>query len=809
MKLFIKFFLFISLVFSFFVFKAEADSTVSIKVESGINGVAKRDKAFPVEVTVKNSGEAFSGQLVVTVSPDHQSTGNLVFPVELAGNTEKTIQFSVPGNRIDSYNARNNQTDFNQVRLYEGDWSSGNVVASERYLKPRWMPTERFVIGVLSNQPDSLSFLKLIDFMTDSDVMFIESNDIPNQSEGLESLDVLVTHQISLNQLEKEQQRAIEEWLYNGGHILASSEPGLSNKYGSLGHYLPLQVNDRLAISNPEIFSKVVKHNFETETPFNVFTGELKPEATVVYEEKGIPFVVQQSYGLGGSVIQTSYSIADPALVDWDGYSKWWRQLVNGLSQNMSNIKYSPYNYNGVQYAVGENSNWFPSFSGEKLPIIYLFLGFYVIVLIPIQYVLLKRKDKREWAWVIIPLFAIVSSAAIFSFGAFDRLTLTVNETSVIALDGKGKGTGYTGFSLLSNGAGDYEVDLLHKEEYLNPERPFPMSTRYINNPEDLMDYAYVSKDVKKEQVLFRDVEFWSIRTGKLKLPLQETGQIDGDLMFKDGVVSGMLTNQLSFSLSEVYLLAGTEFYELGGINQGEQLAVNLEVNEKINGFFNSPANSIPAQMYPNAHHYQNNKIDFDERKKHQLIEQVVRQNFYIQEGDGPVLIGLSNDSLVPMEVNGKTPRKNSLNVITQAVTVDIQSTDRIPVKKETLIPELKVIEGNLHFNGLLENERFVDVSPGTFDLIYSLPTIFKKQDSELTKVIVTFSRLRNDTTFRLYNYQTSDYEDFNGNNRVYTFENELSNYINPSGQFTIQFEHAVNGRVDIPQVSIEGMLNK
>ena len=63
----------------------------------------------------------------------------------------------------------------------------------------------------------------------------------------------------------------------------------------------------------------------------------------------------------------------------------------------------------------------FPSFK-VSAPLIFGIIIFYIILIIPVLYFILKRKDKREYAWWIIPVVALLTSIAIFGYGAKDRI---------------------------------------------------------------------------------------------------------------------------------------------------------------------------------------------------------------------------------------------------------------------------------------------------------------------------------------------------------------------------------------------------
>ena len=68
---------------------------------------------------------------------------------------------------------------------------------------------------------------------------------------------------------------------------------------------------------------------------------------------------------------------------------------------------------NQLSYTVGETNELFPSFK-VSAPLIFGIIALYIIIIIPILYFILKRKDKREYAWWIIPSDCVINISCNF-----------------------------------------------------------------------------------------------------------------------------------------------------------------------------------------------------------------------------------------------------------------------------------------------------------------------------------------------------------------------------------------------------------
>src|SRR3989304_3231796 len=83
---------------------------------------------------------------------------------------------------------------------------------------------------------------------------------------------------------------------------------------------------------------------------------------------------------------------------------------------------------------------------GEQLLVL---LVAYIVLIGPVNYLILRRLDRREWAWLTMPLLIVVFSAGAFGLGRLLKGSDTVvNEIAIVrgaAGAGSGLGPGYGG----------------------------------------------------------------------------------------------------------------------------------------------------------------------------------------------------------------------------------------------------------------------------------------------------------------------------------------------------------------------------
>jgi hypothetical protein len=139
-----------------------------------------------------------------------------------------------------------------------------------------------------------------------------------------------------------------------------------------------------------------------------VATGPLSPDAVVLAEAGGLPLIAARHSGFG----QVVFLAADPGfdpLASWDGLEGLFRNILTGTAERPSWA-------GGLRswYSARDAVNALPGLSYPSAIQICGFLGFYLIAVGPVNYLVLRRLKRRELAWVTIPGVVLV-----FSVGAY------------------------------------------------------------------------------------------------------------------------------------------------------------------------------------------------------------------------------------------------------------------------------------------------------------------------------------------------------------------------------------------------------
>ncbi|GJM75462.1 hypothetical protein HMSSN036_76780 [Paenibacillus macerans] len=116
-----------------------------------------------------------------------------------------------------------------------------------------------------------------------------------------------------------------------------------------------------------------------------------------------------------GKVIYAAYDVAMEPLNAWSGHpGLWFSVLQLDLTSGTGKPEGSKSElFSGIDGLL----DYFPSVTLPPFSLlIWLLLG-YAVLVAPLLYYILKKLDKREWAWALIPLIAVAASGGIYMAG--------------------------------------------------------------------------------------------------------------------------------------------------------------------------------------------------------------------------------------------------------------------------------------------------------------------------------------------------------------------------------------------------------
>lgn len=782
--LFLIFFLIVSLIP--FPASAAADG-IKITTKPGFGGYVKTGRGFPVYVTVENSGEDFKGDILFNFYPTYSSSGARALHIDVPKGSKKTYSVSLPG--ISDEGQYSNPGNRN-IFLYEGGWKKGKEVAFKgptnlalKYTDQSWK-----TLGILSEEPDRLKELKPLPADSRIETVILDGSAIPEEHYGLDYFDYILLDGYPLSSLNPAQEEALLAWVKNGGILIAGGAPNAAQAYGKLYSELPMETGIQSKADLTGLESSINPGDEFKSVP--VYFGTAAKGSEVVVKSGNTPIVAKRGAG-NGEIWQTAFSAGEEPLSSWKGYGEWYSSILMKARPLKAGTQAGYYNpYDSYFSNVADVNEYFASVHFSTGQIV-LMLVFYVLLAGPALYFLLKRIDKREHAWWIVPSIAIVCSAVIFGIGAKDRIARPqVSQMGVYKAAG-GSITGVQAVSLLSNTGGDYAFSFKGGKFNGIPGSSFGPSSA----PQR---FAILEKGRKEDFVTFRNVEYWSTRTVYGNTSIENPGGFTADLHFSGKKITGTIENKFPYDFDTIYIWSGSKRVELGGLKKGEVLKVDEDVSQK---YLTAP--TFAGIGYQGSGYYGKNI----EKMKKERLENEGISFLYNQSRfqNKPIVYGLTKDVVMNADLVDKKEKTASISLIYQDVDVAGGFSGSFSISEDSLsIDLIPVRGGNIDFSPG-GKEAFLE--DGVYDYILHLP----QQLSEGTKKYEEISIMLQPGQAAYLIKDVSSGEFISLENPVTTLTDRPERFISSAGEITIRLDKKGQGdpAVRLPSVTIKGEAGK
>ena len=537
-----------------------ATDLLTISVEAGYDGRFRPNRWFPLRVEVENQGTDISGRLLVRPETTGDSLYNTFStPVDIASGTTQTIYLYVT--------ARSTAQSMRVELMTE----SGEIAGSNTVAVRNTLPRDR-IYAVLSGSTTGSVDLSPINiggyesFQTNWSI-----DEIPTLPSALESIDVILFTEIDTGELTPSQQAALRQWIIRGGHLIVTGGTDWQGTAAGVSDLLPYLPDGSTPTTDLSGLQALAGRGDAAQLTGEVIRaeGELQEGAFALAEdEEGTPLVARHYLG-SGTVDYLTVDLSNQALRGWDGLNDMWITMLSSVRP--------------VPAWTGGFSDYSDAITAvEILPGVSLlpaaigligFLVAYVVLIGPVNYLILNRLNRRELAWITIPVFIVIFSGLAWSFGAelrgnqatLSRLSVvqTWNDSETAHVDQL--------IGLLAPRRGDYTLTV-DEERILRP----------INA--DLNDNVFVSNQANVEirqgntfeAVDFPvDASFIAAFNAEGTVPKPDIGgrlamdYTDMTLDEDDGAVQvqtlqGTIFNNADFTLAEPVILARGLAYRLG-----------------------------------------------------------------------------------------------------------------------------------------------------------------------------------------------------------------------------------------------------
>ncbi len=439
---------------------------------------------------------------------------------------------------------------------------------------------------------------------------------LPDRWFGYEAVDVLLLTTGSdkfVNQLlemDKARRDALLDWVRRGGKLVLS----VGRNQQGVARWL-----DKVPLIDGTLKSKVTRSSLpkveqwcgpqapQQKRPFRqveiAFVQPGPNTCGLVWEDPQAgdlekrPVLLQGSCGLG-RVILVAFDLDAPPFSEWSGQATFWKKLRGEIApREVAADAHQPAGPLATREELGaELKHGLESF--EDVPVISfgwvaLFILFYIVLVGPLDYLILKKFFKRlELTWITFPVLVLVVSVAAYATAYyFKGDDLRINKIDLVEIDlhGPGQVYGTSWFTLFSPRIQNYTVGL----EPVAPEwggrggEDDPVTLAALDGPESSLGgnspglfrrpYEYAADAGGLERV---PIPVWATRTftASWRVPLRDRAAkdqpppIQAELRIsRDGkALTGAIANHLPAELQGTMLFFQGQWYVLGDLVPGE-----------------------------------------------------------------------------------------------------------------------------------------------------------------------------------------------------------------------------------------------
>ncbi len=634
---------------------------LTIEARVLLDGHARQGTWMAIDIHVKNDGPPIVGELRLTGGVQGKTTFGTA--VDLPTQSDKVYRlYAQPpgfGRTV-------------EISLVQGT----TVVDSLKVEYTSHDPTQ-LVIGVMAERPGDI--VGSLDLLPDQQgraplVIPLDAADLPRRVEGWATLDRLIWQDMDAASLEPDQLDALRAWLAGGGRlIIAGGTTGPDSLAAFPDTMLPYRPTTTIDVA-PASLVALLGELPEGATDVPAFAGSMI-DGRALATSAGQVVAAERAYG-GGTVTLLGF---DPT-IDWIDETT----LAKGLWRRMLPTKAA----GGL--VITDDSQLVSAVS--QLPELALppvgglaaLLGAYILLIGPINYLVLKRLDRREWAWVTMPVLIVTFAVGAYGFGSLLRGSeLIVNEVAIVrGSPGATEGTAQVYLGVFSPSRGTYQVRV--------PGGALisaPASGDFFGG-----DGQAASLDVLQGEtstIRNLNVGFGSLRTVRAETAVA-VPRIAAALRLEDGHLRGTVTNDSDQPFLQPAVVLGGTVATLRDLAPGESADVDIAIAPFQFGQQLSDRIVGPI-FFPDG---QTDQGEDAARKfaRHSIIDQLTYDPNWGFTGqlpvEGAVVLGWSTESLLELEIEGQVPKRtgNILYFLPTALAVTGTTTFSTDLLRSTVV---------------------------------------------------------------------------------------------------------------------------
>lgn len=557
------------------------NSKYDLTISYGIDGKYKAQKYMPVTVQINNLEQDFNGEVEVRVTSDSNG-GYDAYCKEVSASKGENISVTIPVKFLEGNNTGTVCIIENGKVLYEEKLliSSGRISDGNAFT------------GLLSDDPTALGYLGNITYF-DSNYSNTGKMNCVNLTEdmldenglNIDGLDVIIINNYNMANLSDNQYNSLNNWVNSGGTLLIGAGGNESKTINNINKSF-------LNITSNGTSEQNVKTGSES---LNLILSQITLEDSVVTVNSNENELVYSLDRGAGKILITAFDLGLEPFISSNDAVIMLQDMLKGTFDKIYEGNYQG-GYYSASYEVSNLLGNIPVDNTVSTLTLGIVLGVYAILVGIVIYLILKKMEKRDLIWGLIPITAIVFTVMIYFLGSKTKIKdVIVNSTNIISVDEDGRGQINSYIGIASKNKGNIKIE---KEEDLKMQY---MSDDYYYYG----DTDYNAKTLRVKTTYTNDNSYFTVannnvaEVNKFEVSGKEIvmPKLENTLSIKDGKLEGTIKNNLDSDIKKLVIVSGKTVWDLGQVAKGEEISIN-DLESKGSFGIQGYANSLSNEYY-------------------------------------------------------------------------------------------------------------------------------------------------------------------------------------------------------------------
>jgi hypothetical protein len=629
---------------------------ITLEARALLGGNVRPGAWTAVAVHVTNNGPSVDGEL--RIGSDNASQYGLEVHLATGANQEVTLyaQTQIFGSRINVDLVANDQVIARQVV----------TIRSHDAYSP--------IVAVIAERPEGLlpqiqAALVNPNFST-STVITLTAADLPPRVEAWAAIDRLVWQDVDAATLTPAQADALRLWLGAGGQlVIVGGTTGRGTLTGfdvPAADLLPFDPTHTIDVAPADLVPLVGP--LPPDNAISPAVGGLLRHGTILARSGDDIIAARQAYGRG-LVTLIGFNPAERWLADGSTASNLWHRLLPPVTGQALN----PLQLTDDSQIVYAMQN-VPQVALPPIEQLFVLLVAYIALIGPINYIVLRRLDKREWAWITIPALVVVFAVGSYGMGAaLKGSDVVVNEIGVVrATQGSGRGIGQIYVGIYSPSRRSFTVSIPGGALLSNP-----ISQYQNTGSEQPLDVLFGTSASNLRNF---EVGYGVVRGFRAEAPA-DAPQIESDLRLASGRLQGTLTNRSDTTLENIAVVFGGGVAVVDSLEAGKSSTIDINMTAN-NQYGYALSERIFGSSFPR---------DAVAARSVYTRRAVIDQLFSYGSpppADAPLLLAWRTGSILDVELAGERPNRvgDSLYMIPLGVSFDANQVFADQAMRRTIV---------------------------------------------------------------------------------------------------------------------------